>query len=402
LRWGVGVVGGVLLTFAYEPDSEAAKERRALAGVMQAGTVEIRHKLPPLKALTSVRFFAAIYVVFFHLWGGGALKNYPLLGNFVGSGNTGVTFFFVLSGFILAYNYPRVSSRKQFWIARFARVYPVYFLSLCLFAFRPVTWGQPGAVLGGVLAFGLLQAWWPPASSGLNPVAWTLSVEAFFYAVFPFLLPWIQGLRRRSFVMLEAAYLVLMCAPLVLSAAHQQTVSLKIVNFIEGPFPVSRLNTFLVGVYCGVHQARLGMGVEDRRGRSAGRRWMLVAGAVGSAAILCSPAPTAFGTLRTLLLTYTYVLVILGCAELEWPVLTNHAMQMGGEISYGIYILQIAVGIGYFDLQRRLFPALRPLPSVYLVVLIAVAYAVFRWFEVPARLAIRRVLTGRPVATRPI
>jgi len=93
--------------------------------------VEVRHKLPPIKSLTSLRFFAAIYVVLFHESANpGHFVFFPLAARFVASGYTAVTLFFVLSGFILAYNYGRIRSRKEFWISRFARIYPVYFLSL--------------------------------------------------------------------------------------------------------------------------------------------------------------------------------------------------------------------------------------------------------------------------------
>jgi peptidoglycan/LPS O-acetylase OafA/YrhL len=82
-------------------------------------------KRAPLHALTSIRFFAAIYVVLFHC-GIPHLISMPVpMANFFDSGYTGVTLFFALSGFILAYNYPRVSSRHDFWISRFARIYPV-------------------------------------------------------------------------------------------------------------------------------------------------------------------------------------------------------------------------------------------------------------------------------------
>src|ERR1035437_477263 len=122
--------------------------------------VEVRHKLPPIKSLTSLRFFAAIYVVLFHESANpGHFVFFPLAARFVASGFTAVTLFFVLSGFILAYNYDRIRSRREFWISRFARIYPVYFLSL-LPAFITPHWShlpRPGA-LGVILTLLLLQS----------------------------------------------------------------------------------------------------------------------------------------------------------------------------------------------------------------------------------------------------
>jgi peptidoglycan/LPS O-acetylase OafA/YrhL len=81
--------------------------------------------LPPadLKALTSLRFFAAFMIFMFHL------QNYdatPWLQAIGGSMRHGVSFFFVLSGFILTHVY---SSREKldprmFFLSRFARLYP--------------------------------------------------------------------------------------------------------------------------------------------------------------------------------------------------------------------------------------------------------------------------------------
>ena len=80
-------------------------------------------------ALTSLRFFAASYVLVFHS-GGPTLSEFgrlpPLLDNFLMNGYLGVTFFFVLSGFILTYvYYGRLTTQKdrtRYAAARFARI----------------------------------------------------------------------------------------------------------------------------------------------------------------------------------------------------------------------------------------------------------------------------------------
>src|SRR5687768_815860 len=82
--------------------------------------------LPRLHALTSLRFIAAAMIVYRHLL--------PYTGPAAGWTGTfpwsqGVSFFFVLSGFILAYNYRAFETPEavvRFWVARFARVWPVH------------------------------------------------------------------------------------------------------------------------------------------------------------------------------------------------------------------------------------------------------------------------------------
>ena len=55
----------------------------------------------------------------------------------VNAGFISVSYFILLSGFVLAYNYAERArngelDRKRFWEARFTRIYPIYFLSLLL------------------------------------------------------------------------------------------------------------------------------------------------------------------------------------------------------------------------------------------------------------------------------
>src|SRR6201998_1844914 len=87
-----------------------------------------------LPALTGLRCFAALNIVFFHfsnpLWFGWVAP----VGN---AGYASVSFFILLSGFVFFYNYAgRARERKldhvRFWKARFTRLYPIYFLSLLL------------------------------------------------------------------------------------------------------------------------------------------------------------------------------------------------------------------------------------------------------------------------------
>ena len=85
-----------------------------------------------------MRFFAAFYVVLFH--GGRDLFRQlraPLWAEtFRSAGYMAVSFFFVLSGFILTYNYAPdakgAAGLRRFLWARFSRIYPIYWISLAL------------------------------------------------------------------------------------------------------------------------------------------------------------------------------------------------------------------------------------------------------------------------------
>jgi peptidoglycan/LPS O-acetylase OafA/YrhL len=153
-------------------------------------------KPAPLKALTGLRCFAAVNIVLFHFsnpqWFG-------MLAPVVNAGFISVSYFILLSGFVLAYNYSGRAragelDRARFWKARFTRIYPIYLLSLLLglgtlgMEYGSHTHGMFWA--GVVLTPLLLQGWIPAIATFLNTPAWTMSAEAFFYTIFPWLARW--------------------------------------------------------------------------------------------------------------------------------------------------------------------------------------------------------------------
>ncbi|MBV9480654.1 MAG: acyltransferase [Acidobacteria bacterium] len=174
---------------------------------------------PRLDALTSLRIFAALHVVLFHMRVTGILAGGPwVYQNFAGIGYIGVNFFFVLSGFILVYTYAGHSlNPRQFWQARFARIYPAYVLSLVIsapFFFVAVrhlnlpffSWSKNHLLLACILTVCLLQSWVPQAALTWNSVSWSLSVEAFFYSVFPSLAAYIKRLSPRKVALAGAGF----------------------------------------------------------------------------------------------------------------------------------------------------------------------------------------------------
>jgi peptidoglycan/LPS O-acetylase OafA/YrhL len=149
-----------------------------------------------LNALTGLRCFAAINIVLFHFsnpqWFG-------FMAPVVNAGYASVSFFILLSGFVLAYNYAeRARARKldrvRFWKARFTRLYPIYLLSLILSVGNlPGEYGEHTHAMfwaGVALTPLLLQGLIPEIATFLNTPAWTMSAECSYYVMFPWLASW--------------------------------------------------------------------------------------------------------------------------------------------------------------------------------------------------------------------
>src|SRR5215470_13120634 len=145
-----------------------------------------------LHQLTFTRFIAAMGIVFFHF----APQVPPFNYFFIRSAGIGVSYFFVLSGFVLIVAYAgKKTSPAIFYKNRFARIYPVYFTALLVMGSYLWLRGTLHATDLTLCIFGV-QAWVPTHTHDINYPAWSLSVEFFFYILFPFLVL----IRRKPFI----------------------------------------------------------------------------------------------------------------------------------------------------------------------------------------------------------
>jgi len=175
-----------------------------------------QERKPALPALTGIRTLLALTIILFHFTPSGLrwqahpwVSLYPL----VDIGYVFVSFFFLISGFILAYNYadrPQPMNAADFWMARFSRLYPVYVLTLLIsFPMLMTEWhvrSHRHFWEGAILTPLLLQGIFPHLATFWNTVTWTLSCEVMLYLAFP----WLVRLRLpRSAWKLLAIFTVL-------------------------------------------------------------------------------------------------------------------------------------------------------------------------------------------------
>ncbi|MGW4567312.1 acyltransferase family protein [Streptomyces sp. NPDC004561] len=200
--------------------------------------------IPSLPSLTGLRWMAAMLVFGLHVnnfgyFGGtgGHLVSWGF-----GAGATGVSFFFVLSGFVLTWSARPRDSALGFWRRRIARIYPVHLVTCAVALLMTYTLDQhsqpaPKQALANVL---LLHSWWRPWWQTLNPVSWSLACEAFFYASFPLLILLLRRLGPRGSAALGALSLAAILVLARADAHHWWTYALY-------SFPAARLPEFVLG-----------------------------------------------------------------------------------------------------------------------------------------------------------
>ncbi|WP_228976950.1 acyltransferase [Streptomyces sp. DH12] len=210
-----------------------------------------RDRLP---SLTGLRFWAALVVVLYHL--SRQVGEVPWVSAATWYGRSGVTFFFVLSGFVLAWTYDgrRVPARVFLW-RRFARIWPLLAVTTALSVAAYAALGTDVSLRAVAATLLLANAWLPDPDllRGGNPAAWSLSDEAWFYLLFPLLvaLPWLRSARGRLGVALAvcaALPAVWLCGAVIADPAVR--------SWALGYFPVTRTLQFLLGVTAGLAVAR--------------------------------------------------------------------------------------------------------------------------------------------------
>ncbi len=364
-----------------------------------------RAKPAPLPSLTPLRMIAAGLVYAYHISSGGTMvaATNPLR-TLAAQGWSGVYLFFVLSGFLLAYNYAEVKQRAQFYAARLARIYPAYVAALAVLMLMNWRWSLhqphgdfPWGRLGATVL--IVQAWLPVSARAINPAAWTICVEMLFYLLFPVLLPAVERRLARRRVWMTVIWAVFVVVPLlefygprVVAQPWAVTAGSVLQSYSEWP-PV-HLGPFLLGMFAGAQFRRAPV-------KTPGWQVLLWAAACVTAlyALACVPRPVT----ETLALTPLYTGLLTSVAGWRAKVMESYLLQLGGEISYSFYLLAFPVGMATaWVLKGRLGLAGENVLAT--CVLLPVALASYLWLEKPARRAILRWLAipgrAKPIPTR--
>lgn len=353
-----------------------------------------------LDALTGLRFFAALNIVFFHFsnpqWFG-------FMAPIVNAGYLSVSFFIMLSGFVLAYNYAGRAregklSKKRFWLARLTRLYPIYLLSLALgwetFLGERATHTHGMFLAGAILTPVLLQGWIPEIATFGNTPAWTMSAEAAYYMIFPWAAavkkPVSRGGHLRRLGLLWALGMIPGTLYVIFNPDHIVHVD----RFSSAPWlqalkftPIPHLPSFLFGVMLA--------GLDETIAR---RGWFrVVLGLIGFGGIysILAFTDTPYALIHDGLIMPLFGCLILGLAGVNWlsKIFGFSLFVFVGESSYALYLMHFnlwnlvhnsgilpRLGLDKFD------------PWISYGILIGLALAALLLIEKPAQKMLRKWL----------
>jgi len=333
----------------------------------------------------------------------------------IAQGYLAVDFFFLLSGFILAYNYVASDGgvrggKRAFLVARIARIYPVYLLGIALglIGYLQDSHGPKLATMTIATHLLLVQSWIPAALAfDLNPPAWSLAAEALFYALFPLLLPLFAEFGRRMLVLVAIAAWMLYLLVLLIFAELDSGLAIapsSVLGSIASFNPLVRLSEFLIGLALGLLFVRASALAKpspatSRRLTAGMHDLALVALLVVLGAVFVvvpmfvadSPVANIMAIFALPLLAPLIYLLALQRGLLVWA-LSLPLVAWLGEISYGIYILHWPL----WSLLKAVPQQTLPFNihsvwflAIYLLLLISAAGLSFTFFEGPTRRAIR-------------
>lgn len=210
-----------------------------------------------LKPLTSLRFVAAMMIVLLHslvyfksqwLW----LTYVPQ------TAVQGVSFFFVLSGFILTHVYSRRQySYADFLWARFARLWPMHIATIALVMFcvraDSITFDGPGlfskwVTLAANVTLTHAVVPYTAFTFSWNSVSWSISTEMFFYLAFPLLLINIRETWRLKLMSALAVVCLMLLAGKALALPAQGGVYDLTLESLLATNPATRGFEFCLGM----------------------------------------------------------------------------------------------------------------------------------------------------------
>lgn len=340
-----------------------------------------------LDQLTFTRFLAAISIVVYHFGKDVYPFNLNALSFLFKQANIGVSYFFILSGFVMmiAYSNKKKIDFISYLQRRFARIYPVYFLALMIMLVYLIISNEPIGFKSLILNLSLLQSWLPGHALSFNFPGWSLSVEMFFYITFPFVFNFLY--KKYSYakvvrvVILFFIFSQLLLHFLIFFIDKESNV----LHEIKFYFPLMHLNEFLIGNIAGMYFLK-GIKIKNYD--------FYILLIVLFISVLLK-IKIGINYHNGMLAFFFVPLIILTSANNGWftKITKKKFFVFLGEISYGVYIFQKPVHasvskiLKIFNIDDKMI-----IFYIAIIALLIVSSVSFRYFETPLRKGINKIV----------
>lgn len=339
-----------------------------------------------ISQITFTRFVAAIAIVISHFNKDLFLYHTDYISDIFLRANVGVSYFFILSGFIMIVAYHKKNSidYADYYRNRLARIYPLYIVGLLLYL---ITRYSNCSVYKLILYLLGMQSWFPGEALVLNFPGWSISVEFLFYFLFPFLYNRYYSKQNKSIWVIA---IIIWIVTQVFSNFYVSS------SWYEGPhtkshefgfyFPLLHLNEFLVGNLAGIFF------VKHFKQKNYDLPVIAIFMVV-LLALIFVPLNFHNGLMAVLFIP----LIVL--TSYNNGVLTKlfslKPLEYLGEISYAIYIVHIPVLYIIREIlkQKHILLDIDMVFCLYMVILLIVSALLYQFVEKPLRDYLKSVKT---------
>ena len=346
-----------------------------------------------INTLTSLRFIFAMMVFLAHCY---VIDSFFDI-HFFKEGFVGVSFFFVLSGFIIAYNYQkklgeRKINKRTFWVARIARVYPLHWLTLFIAAALGGYVVASGAMDWGkhfFAALTLTNAYVPEADYffSFNSPSWSLCCEQLFYICFPFFVPLTKNYKKLLCVFLICGILALV------GMYFTPEESIKGFWYVN---PITRLPDFLAGML--LFQLYEYLKTKDITSFQGSIMEFLSIAVFLGFYLYAAEIPKVYRYSCYYWLPVAFVLMSFSLQKgIVSRLLSNRYLVIGGEISYSFYLIHLLVLLPYAEWQKGSDYQISWYISVPVLFCIIVSLSLlsYYYFEKPMNRLVKTLLNKR-------
>lgn len=288
--------------------------------------INLRNQGIRLRYLDELRGFAALYVVLYHLlkMSNASTKISIWIEKLIGYGGSGVTIFFVLSGFSMALTWPKYISSsspiKNFYIARIFRIVPLFYFWIIIslardYIFKSGDLGVHQAkeiLINFLFIFNLIKDY----QYSVVWAGWTIGVEMIFYLIFPEIKKYLHNSLKKLLL------LIFFNIAIVIIFVNKNELFTGVEFFIFIP-------TFLSGMFIYIFFRKI------KKINNKISKITLVIGILGVIYLIYSRKENLY---FYYLSVFFYSVIIYGISERGYIFKEINALKFTGKISYSIYL----------------------------------------------------------------